>query len=280
MADVRVDGDPPVPAARVDDVEFIDLSGSVGPTEAAAPRVPLPTNYKRAILQDVLTSDGLLVISKGLGLRDIICKMLKVYCVPDSLVFVLNCNTDAALYRRYLAAEGTRPLVNVPRLQCIPLARHAHCLCVVGIPSDRLPSIVNNETPAANRKALYASGGVVFVTSRILVMDLLTQRLNPNLVTGFVLCNAHTLTEHGTEAFILRIYRRKSCGGFVKAFTDDPGALSASFGKLERTLRTLTVRKLFLWPRFHMAVRQQLKKTEPEVLLFIPLLSRACISQY
>jgi DNA excision repair protein ERCC-4 len=136
-----------------------------------------------------------------------------------------------------------------------------------GVSESRLPAVINNETPAANRKAVYGAGGVVFVTSRILVMDLLTHRVLPAAITGFVLLNAHTLTETGIEAFILRIYRRHTACGFVKAFSDDPITLASTFGRLERTLRTLMVRRVHLWPRFHLAVRKQLQKTEPEVAI-------------
>ena len=146
------------------------------------------------------------------------------------------------------------------------------------MPPSRLPSIINNESGASARRDVYRRGGVVFVTSRILVMDLLTKRVDVHAISGVVLCNAHTLAETGTEAFILRICRRAASGGFVKAFTEDPGALSGGFGRLERTLRTLMVRKVFLWPRFHLAVRQQLKKTEPEVRASAPVLdSRNCM---
>jgi len=41
------------------------------------------------------------------------------------------------------------------------------------------------------RDSLYLSGGVLFVTSRILVVDMLTKRLPIHLVTGIVVYRAH-----------------------------------------------------------------------------------------
>ena len=38
---------------------------------------------------------------------------------------------------------------------------------------------------------MYLSGGVLFVTSRILVVDMLTKRLPIHLVTGIVVYRAH-----------------------------------------------------------------------------------------
>ena len=41
------------------------------------------------------------------------------------------------------------------------------------------------------RESVYLSGGVLFVTSRILVVDMLTKRLPIHLVTGIVVYRAH-----------------------------------------------------------------------------------------
>lgn len=41
------------------------------------------------------------------------------------------------------------------------------------------------------RESVYLSGGVLFVTSRILVVDMLTKRLPIHLVTGIVVFRAH-----------------------------------------------------------------------------------------
>ena len=41
------------------------------------------------------------------------------------------------------------------------------------------------------RESLYLAGGVLFVTSRILVVDMLTKKLPIHLVTGIVVYRAH-----------------------------------------------------------------------------------------
>jgi len=41
------------------------------------------------------------------------------------------------------------------------------------------------------RESVYLSGGVLFVTSRILVVDMLTKKLPIHLVTGIVVYRAH-----------------------------------------------------------------------------------------
>jgi len=67
-----------------------------------------------------------------------------------------------------------------------------------------------------DRKARYLKGGVLFITSRILVVDLLRQRLPGHLIAGFLIYNAHRVSESSTESFILRLYRDSNRTGFIK----------------------------------------------------------------
>jgi DNA excision repair protein ERCC-4 len=52
-----------------------------------------------------------------------------------------------------------------------------------------------------------AQGGCLLVTSRILIVDLLDGKLEPHRITGFVVNQAHKVSDTSTEAFIVRIYR-------------------------------------------------------------------------
>ena len=131
---------------------------------------------------------------------------------------------------------------------------------------------------------MYLAGGVLFTTSRILVMDLLTKRVPTDFVSGIVVCNAHRVSPSSSEAFILRLYRHANRDGFVKALTDAPEALASGFAGAEKTLRALWLRKLFLWcaaspaappvravphavgrPRFHRTVAEALDQSPPVV---------------
>lgn len=53
-------------------------------------------------------------------------------------------------------------------------------------------------------------GGVIFSSSRILVVDMLMERLPIDLVTGVMVYKAHKVIETSQEAFILRLYRQKN----------------------------------------------------------------------
>ncbi|CAM9640825.1 unnamed protein product [Ectocarpus sp. 6 AP-2014] len=134
-----------------------------------------------------------------------------------------------------------------------------------GVPPNRLPEVVDAECTPAQRGVLYASGGVYIVTSRVLIVDLLTKTVKPEQISGMLVHNAHRVVETSSEAFILRIYREGNGSGFVKGFTDEPESLLAGFGKLEKILRNLGVTKVFLWPRFHSLVAESLERRPPQV---------------
>lgn len=53
-------------------------------------------------------------------------------------------------------------------------------------------------------------GGVIFSSSRILVVDMLMERMPIDLITGVLVFKAHKVIETSQEAFILRLYRQKN----------------------------------------------------------------------
>ncbi|XP_076997871.1 DNA repair endonuclease XPF isoform X2 [Tamandua tetradactyla] len=83
---------------------------------------------------------------------------------------------------------------------------------------------------------------------------------------GILVYRAHRIIESCQEAFILRLFRQKNKRGFIKAFTDNAVAFDTGFCHVERVMRNLFVRKLYLWPRFHVAVNSFLEQHKPEVV--------------
>ena len=69
----------------------------------------------------------------------------------------------------------------------------------------------------------------MFITSRILIVDMLCSRIPIEKITGFIINHAHKISDRSTEAFILRLYRQKNLTGFVKAFSDDPDRFSRGY---------------------------------------------------
>ncbi|KAH0631860.1 hypothetical protein JD844_019743 [Phrynosoma platyrhinos] len=122
-----------------------------------------------------------------------------------------------------------------------------------------LPRRVTNEIASNSRYEVYTQGGVIFATSRILFTDVV-------VLPGILVYKAHRIIESCQEAFILRLYRQKNKQGFIKAFTDNAVAFNTGFCRVERVMRNLFVRKLYLWPRFHVVVHSFLEQHKPEVV--------------
>jgi len=56
---------------------------------------------------------------------------------------------------------------------------------------EHLPKSITNEYSAKEREVLYMKGGVLFITSRILVVDLLRKQCPVDKVAGLLVFNAH-----------------------------------------------------------------------------------------
>ena len=109
-------------------------------------------------------------------------------------------------------------------------------------------------------------GGVQFITSRLLMVDLLTDRVPVKNVTGIVVYRAHEILRSFQESFILRLYREKKADGFVKAFTDNPTAItSAGMGQLQRLFDKLYVKTVRLLPRFDSAIKETFDQSPPKL---------------
>ncbi|NWQ63050.1 XPF endonuclease, partial [Neopipo cinnamomea] len=195
--------------------------------------------HESQIFLDLFHRDGLVVCARGLGIDRLLLRYLRLYCEPASLVLVLN--TGPAEEEYFIDQLRSDGVVHLPRR-------------------------VTNEIANNTRYEFYTQGGVIFATSRILVVDFLTDRIPANLITGILVYKAHRIIESCQEAFILRLYRQKNKQGFIKAFTDNAVAFNTGFCHVERVMKNLFVSKLYLWPRFHIAVNSFLEKHKPEVV--------------
>ncbi len=114
------------------------------------------------------------------------------------------------------------------------------------------------DTPAPLRAHLYASAGVVFATTRILCVDLLSGVAGGENVAGLLVLRAHRATGESGEGFAARLVRRASPGAWLRAVSDSPSAFTAGFARVERVMRALGARRLHLWPRFEAGVKADL----------------------
>ncbi|KAM8778688.1 DNA repair endonuclease XPF [Rhynchonycteris naso] len=195
--------------------------------------------YERQLVLELLDTDGLVVCARGLGADRLLYHFLRLHCHPACLVLVLNTQSAEEEY-----------FINQLKIDGV----------------EHLPRRVTNEIASNSRYEVYTRGGVIFATSRILVVDFLTDRIPSDLITGILVYRAHRIIESCQEAFILRLFRQKNKRGFIKAFTDNAVAFDTGFCHVERVMRNLFVKKLYLWPRFHVAVNSFLEQHKPEVV--------------
>ncbi|CAL8381531.1 unnamed protein product [Gadus morhua 'NCC'] len=195
--------------------------------------------FETEMFLSLFGSDGLLVTAEGMGIDRILLQFMRVYSEEGSLVLLLNTTPpEQEYFTEQLRVEGV----------------------------THLPKTVNSDIQSAERYDVYTQGGVLFVTSRILVVDFLTDRIPADLISGILVYRAHKIIESCQEAFILRLFRQKNKTGFIKAFTDKATAFSSGFCQVERVMRNLFVKKLFLWPRFQASVNGALDRHKPEVV--------------
>lgn len=92
---------------------------------------------------------------------------------------------------------------------------------------------------------------------------------------------AHDIIESCQEAFVLRLYRQSNKTGFIKAFSSSVESFTYGYGHLEKVMRNIFVKDLFLWPRFHALLTKSLKKYEITTVEFnCPLTPKMAQIQY
>lgn len=120
---------------------------------------------------------------------------------------------------------------------------------------------------------MYGAGGVVFVSARVLVLDLLRSVVPFHLITGVLVHNAHVMEEHGVLSFVLRLVRYHCPPStFIKGFCDHVQSVKNP-AKLEAALRALFTGKLLLWPRFEARIAEELSRSQPQVIELFPALT-------
>ncbi|XP_018577642.1 DNA repair endonuclease XPF [Anoplophora glabripennis] len=197
--------------------------------------------FETQIFLDIVHTDGLVIAAKGLHLNLVIFNILKVYCDVGNLVIVLNATEQEEKYYRNKLSDP-----NIYGTTC--------------------------STSTTEREDIYLSGGIHFVTTRILVVDMLKKRVPIDKITGFIILRAHTIFESCQEAFVLRLYRQNNKTGFIKAFSNSAQSFIIGFGHVERVMRTLFIKELYIWPRFHSLVIENFKRHAPQVVeLHVPI---------
>ncbi|TIA90908.1 hypothetical protein E3P89_02156 [Wallemia ichthyophaga] len=195
---------------------------------------------------------GLLILARGLGLRRVVCSFLTLQSDPRRLVLLLNADSPEE--------DGIGDLLGT-----------------MGVAKPGL-RVVNFDMISKQREELYKEGGLVSVTSRILVVDMLNGTIPVHLISGMVILHAEQVTPTSLETFITRIYRKYNKEGFLKAFSDNPELFASGVSPLQTVLRSLGLRKVWIWPRFHETIQEDLDKRKADVVELYPSLTKSMLN--
>ena len=233
--------------------------------ESMIPEGVLPS-YLATAFGEIYERDGLAIFGNGLGWLSLLAAFVRFYA--DTEEGHLQIIQEEEKMSTGRVATMKKPLVLVLGLNDDEHKTLTTMLETWGTPDEMMPTIITNESgQGKDRKQLYKRGGVFCITSRILIVDLLDNTLSPKDVDGMLIGHADHVNNDSTEAFIIRIYtsqkRRDRC--FIKAFTDNPEYLLSGFAKIDKTLKALQVRHLYLYPRFHDAIKNELEQNSPHV---------------
>lgn len=203
-------------------------------------KLSLPLQFQQEIYKLLRDEDCLIILARGLGLLKIVTNLLHSYDVAgNSLVIVVGAEDRENEWIGEALAE-----------------HHATSRS----PLSKVLRVINTDKASVSmREKIYADGGVVSVTSRILVVDLLSKLLDPETVTGLVVLHAERVVATSIEAFIVRIFRQFNKIGFLKAFCDAPEPLASSYAPLASMMKNLFLRRPSIWPRFHASIAQSLE---------------------
>ncbi|KAF8201952.1 hypothetical protein K438DRAFT_1821001 [Mycena galopus ATCC 62051] len=198
--------------------------------------------FHKAILgkiHDPSTND-LLILARGLGLRRIICTLMKVYETEGSTVLLVNATPEE---ESEIGEE-------------------------LGIMGCRRPGlrVVGYEIGSKDRRTPLVEGGLFSVTSRILVVDMLQSDIPTDRITGMLVLHAERVTPLALEAFIVRLYREKNKTGFLKAFTDQPEQITSGMSPLKNIMKELQLRSVHIYPRFQEDIKKSLERRKADVI--------------
>ena len=174
------------------------------------------------------------VCAEGLDLDTVLYTLIKLHNDPHNLVLVSNYSLPEAKYI-------TSKLI-MENEACTPF-------------------IITAEVSAEERLKAYRRGGIVFVSSRIFVVEFFNGTIPVELITGVIVLRCHNLHESSQESFMLRLLRERSPQIFIKAFTDNAVALMSGYHRVEQLMNQFGVPRLLIWPRFNLDVINVLSKS-------------------
>jgi DNA excision repair protein ERCC-4 len=208
----------------------------------------LPLKFQQLILEDLVADDSLMILGKGLGLEPIAANLLHTLSAPATIANVKK----QSLVILLSATDQDNETIGeeLTELSWIDDGDEENKRPFVVIRSDQYTS--------DKRRELYQGGGIMSVTSRIFIVDLLSGIVSADRITGLVILHAERVNDLSNESFIAHMYRQKNKWGFIKAFSESSESFATGFSPLQKKLSDLRLKKVLLWPRFHIEISSSL----------------------
>uniref|UniRef100_A0A834RCI2 DNA repair endonuclease XPF n=1 Tax=Sarcoptes scabiei TaxID=52283 RepID=A0A834RCI2_SARSC len=206
--------------------------------------------FERDALLNVMHENSLTISSKGLLNDRLLFHLVRIHCNQCHLVLVIGTNIEEenSILKQIDESISMKPAEELKEFQ-------------------RPKQISYSSEKSSDRRKIYLDGGVFFISSRLLLTDMLTKRIPFESISGIIVVNAHRIMKDCHMRFILRLYRMNNKTGFITALSQTAHNFVGSFGRLEKMMRWLFVGSLFLWPRFESKVIKSLSERKvPKVI--------------
>lgn len=214
----------------------------------------LPLGFYQEIVESMLAKDGLLILGRGLGCEMITANLLYALSLPS---VTLESGKTKTVKKSLVILLGAGEEEIVKLNDVLVELRWLNAVAGKHTENEAEPGLrVVGGSDLANtnkRRDMYMKGGVLSISSRILVVDILSGILKPQDITGFFLLHAERVRETLNDSFIVNLYRDQNDWGFIKAVSDEPESFTG-FTPLANKLKYLRLSHVFLWPRFHVEV--------------------------
>ncbi|KAH7647574.1 ERCC4 domain-containing [Cryptosporidium bovis] len=209
--------------------------------------------FQKSIQNDLSSNKScLLILSRGLGVYNVIynflynldiklgkCVLLlnlSVHEIESFILFVKNMDNE-------LTKSGSEIEKNTLLLNRI--------------------GVINSETNLQKRTLLYKNGGIYVITSRILLTDALSHKLELSLVDGIIVANAESLNgRNWNDAFILQLFKNENSEGFIKGISQRSEYLIHGYFGPGIAMRYLGTMTMCLYSRQNKLVEESLTQSK------------------
>ncbi|MEN2496020.1 MAG: DNA repair endonuclease XPF [Marteilia pararefringens] len=180
--------------------------------------------FEAKLFQELREENKLTIFAQGLPIQSVVCALISLYDIPENLVLIIG------------ATENDKEFL-------------MQRICKIS-PSNSITSITS-KVNAKERNLVYSRGGIHFVTSRLLIIDILKENIPLEALGGIIVFNAEKLIGMCAESFIVSEVHKKCKNGFIKALSNCPNAFGLSMNSLMHCLSNLRLRSVSLYPRYH-----------------------------